>query len=94
MKNGAIFMIDDWQAIFIILHNITSYPQKKRKSRNFLSSLANYIYTPPQPLKGVCGVALSESRFPLQAKPPLSKGGLEGLSIWSRTLPRNAQKKG
>ena len=21
------------------------------------------------------------------------KGGLEGLSIWSRTLPRNAQKK-
>ena len=26
-------------------------------------------------------------------KPPLSKGGLEGLSIWSRTLPRNAQKK-
>ena len=34
-----------------------------------------------------------ESRFPLQAKPPLSKGGLEGLSIWSRTFPRNAQKK-
>ena len=49
--------------------------------------------TPPQPLKGERGVARGESRFLLQAKPPLSQGGLEGLSIWSRTLLRNAQKK-
>ena len=54
--------------------------------------LVNYIYT-PDPWKGRIGVARGESRFLLQAKPPLSKGGLEGLSIWSRTLPRNAQKK-
>ena len=54
--------------------------------------LANYI-TPPTPDRGYFGVARGESRFLLQAKPPLSKGGLEGLSIWSRTLPRNAQKK-
>ena len=41
----------------------------------------------------IAGVARGESRFLLQAKFPLSKGGLEGLSIWSRTLPRNAQKR-
>ena len=53
------------------------------------------IFTPPNPLTGGnLGSLRGESRFPLQAKPPLSKGGLEGLSIWLRTLPRNAQKKG
>ena len=52
------------------------------------------IFTPPNPLVGGnLGSLRGESRFLLQAKPPLSKGGLEGLSIWSRTLPRNAQKK-
>ena len=48
MRNGAIFMIDDWQAIFIILYNIASFPQKKRKSQNFFSPLA--IHTVRNPL--------------------------------------------
>ena len=52
------------------------------------------IFTPPTPLiGGNLGPLRGESRFLLQGKPSLSKGGLEGLSIWSRTLPRNAQKK-
>ena len=52
------------------------------------------IFTPPNPLTGGnSGSLRGESRFPLQAKPPLSKGGLEGLYIWLRSLPRNAQKK-
>ena len=58
-----------------------------------VGNFSRTIFTPPNPWKGRLGVARSESRFLLQAKPPLSKGGLEGLSIWSRTLPRNAQKK-
>ena len=50
------------------------------------------IFIPPNPLTGG-NLGSLESRFPLQAKPPLSKGGLEGLSIWLWTLPRSAQKK-
>ncbi len=40
------------------------------------------IFTPPNPLTGgQLGGARGNSRFLRQAKPPLSKGGLEGLSI-------------
>ena len=56
----------------------------------FLASL----YLHPQPLEEVFGVARGESCFPLHVKPPLSKGGLEGLYIWSRNLSAKRTKKG
>ena len=45
MKNGAIFMIDDWQAIFIILYNIASFPQKiEKKPKLFISTRNPHSY--------------------------------------------------
>ena len=52
------------------------------------------LFLHPQPLEGVFGVARGESCFPLHVKPPLSKGGLEGLYIWSRNLSAKRTKKG
>ena len=66
--------------------------ERKTSHESAFAGISRELYLHPQPLKGERGVARGESRFPLQAKPPLSKGGLVGLSIWSRTLPRNAQK--
>ena len=40
-----------------------------------------FYWIPPPPERGDFGAARGKSRFLLQAKPPLSKGGLEGLSI-------------
>ena len=71
------------------------------------ADISRELYLHPQPLEGGRGVASGESSCQtkkqpvwtaflsllLQAKPLLSKGGLDGLSIWSRTLPRNAPKK-
>ena len=53
---------------------------RARATRRHISR--EILFTPPNPLVGgTLGSLRGESRFLLQAKPPLSKGGLEGLSI-------------
>lgn len=56
---------------------------KRDSSPHYVRSIScELLFTPPNPLEGgTLGSLRGESRFPLQAKPPFSKGGLEGLSM-------------